>query len=84
MTYAAQELYQQSAIAIVTGITQSNPDKKRREETAARKKAGKGLFAGKLEEESAKLNDREIAYYASGYTKSAMPYRTEVRMKQYS
>ena len=84
MTYVAQELYQPSTIAIVSGVAQSNPNKKRREETTAKKKAGKGLFAGKLEEESAKLNDREIAYYASGYTKSAMPYRTEVKMKQYS
>ena len=84
MTYVAQELYQPSTIAVVSGVAHSNPDKKRREETTAKKRTGKGLFAGKLEEESAKLNDREIAYYASGYTRSAMPYRTEVKMKQYS
>lgn len=84
MTYVAQELFQQPTIAIVSGVAQSNPDKKRREETTVRKKAEKGLFAGKLEEESAKLNNREITYYASGYTKAAMPFRTEVKMKQYS
>ena len=55
-----------------------------KEEAEAKRKAGKGLFAGKLEEESAKLNGREIEYYASGYTKAAMPFRTEVKMKQYS
>ncbi len=84
MTYALAELYQQSTIAIVSGVAQSSPDKKRREEATARKKTAKGLFAGKLEEESSKLSGREIEYYASGYTRSAMPYRTEVKMKQYS
>ncbi|MBR6452928.1 MAG: hypothetical protein IKS87_09490 [Lachnospiraceae bacterium] len=83
MTYALGELYQQSAIAIVSGVANSHPDKKRREETTAKKKPAKGLFAGKLEEESAKLDDREITYYASGYTKSAQPFRTEVKMHQY-
>ena len=84
MTYALQELYQQPTIAIVSGVTYSNPDKKRREETVAKKKAAKGLFAGKLEEESAKLSSAEIEYYATGYTKAAKPFRTEVKMKQYS
>ena len=84
MTYALEELYQQPAIAIVSGVAHSNPDKRKREETDAKRKTGKGLFAGKLEEESAKLSDREITYYASGYTKAAKPFRTEVKMKQYS
>ncbi len=84
MTYALEELYQQPAIAIVSGVAHSKPDKRKQEEAMAKRKAGKGLFAGKLEEESAKLNGREIEYYASGYTKAAMPFRTEVKMKQYS
>ncbi|MBR4169434.1 MAG: hypothetical protein IKR47_06890 [Lachnospiraceae bacterium] len=84
MTYAMQELYTQPSIAIVSGVAHSSPDKKRREESTTKRKVSKGLFAGKLEEESAKLNDKEIEYYASGYTRSAMAYRTEVKMKQYS
>ncbi len=84
MTYAMQELYTQPSIAIVSGVAHSNPDKKKREEATTKRKAVKGLFAGKLQEESAKLDGHEIEYYASGYTRSAMPYRTEVKMKQYS
>ncbi|MBO4901952.1 MAG: hypothetical protein J5518_04100 [Lachnospiraceae bacterium] len=84
MTYALQELYQQPTIAIVSGVAHSNPDKKKREESSAKKKVTKGLFAGKLEEESAKLGGGEIQYYATGYTRAAKPFRTEVKMKQYS
>ena len=84
MTYGFQELYQQPGISVISGVAHSTPDRKRRETAENKKKVTKGLFAGKLEEEQEKLDEREIQYYASGYTRAARPFRTEVKMKQYS
>ena len=60
--------------------------KKKRELFEKRSKMAQEIFdeaQKKLEEEQIKLSDREINYYASGYTRAAKPYRTEVKMKQY-
>ncbi len=84
MLYGMQELYQQQGIAVIAGVAQTNPDRKRRDNAENKKKTGKSLFAGKLEAEQDKLDARQIEYFASGYTKAARPYRTEVKMKQYS
>ncbi len=84
MLYGMQELYQQPGIAVIAGVAQTHPDKKRRDNAESKKKAGKSLFAGKLEEEQDKLDAGQIEYFASGYTKAAKPFRTEVKMKQYS
>ena len=83
MTYGFQELYNQPGISVISGVAHGTPDRKRREDAERKKKAAKNIFAGKLEEEQIKLSDREINYYASGYTRAAKPYRTEVKMKQY-
>ncbi len=84
MTYVTQELYQQPAISVIAGIMQSNPDRRRRETTTGKPTASKGSFAGKLDEKIAKQGESDIQYYSSGYTKDALPFKTEVRMKQYS
>ena len=84
MTYNLQELYQQPGISVISGVANCHPDKKRRDRAEIKKKTSKGLFAGKLEEEQEKLEAGKIEYFASGYTKAAKPFRTEVKMKQYS
>lgn len=83
MTYGFDELYQQPGIAVISGVAQSASDRKRRDTAELKKKTAKSPFAGKLEEEQEKLDESEIRYYASGYTRAAKPFRTEVKMKQY-